>query len=206
LLEIGLEVRDVEVLLADKRQFALVFERTEGSIAQQRDDRDEELRSHDEHLGETVRHVDNPLIVELAFGLEQRHQDRVLAALLRAVLVELGEVVLVLLLHRVRIALVLHLEHDRDDLVAVFRYIRSKMKDGILAGSVQSLYRKIRYESRESMNLSRFLICVSVFDEFNIFSCKEYKDEISIHQTDFTGKANINGSKILKKLMDIIKG
>lgn len=100
----------------------------------------------------------------------------------------------------------LYMSPSRDDLVAVFRYIRSKMKDGILAGSVQSLYRKIRYESRESMNLSRFLICVSVFDEFNIFSCKEYKDEISIHQTDFTGKANINGSKILKKLMDIIKG
>ncbi len=56
-------------------------------------------------------------VVQLALRLKQSDQHRVLAALLLAVRIELLEEVLVLVLGGRGVVLILHLEHDRDDLV-----------------------------------------------------------------------------------------
>jgi hypothetical protein len=117
-LQLAFEVGDVDVLRLHQRQLGLVLQRVHRRVAQQRDDGQEELRPHHVHLGVAVEHVDDAGVVELAVGLQQRDQHRVLAALLAAVLVELLQEVLVAVLGGGAIALVLHLEHDRDDLGA----------------------------------------------------------------------------------------
>ena len=94
------------------------MQRLHRRVAQQRDDGDEELRPHHVHLGVAVEHIHDAGVVQLALGLQQRHQHRVLAALFIAVLVQLFQEVFVALLGGRLVALVLHLEHDRDDLVA----------------------------------------------------------------------------------------
>ena len=119
LLHLGLEVRDVDVLLTVLGQLLLVGKRVHGCVAQERDHGDEELRADHVHLLVAVAHVHDARVVELAFGLQQSAEHRVLAALLRAVVIELLEEVLVLVLGGRVVVLVFHLEHDGDDLVAV---------------------------------------------------------------------------------------
>lgn len=62
---------------------------------------------------------DDSCVVRLAVGLQQRDQYGILAAFLVAVLVELHQEVFVLFLGGGFVILVFHLEHDRDDFVAV---------------------------------------------------------------------------------------
>ncbi len=98
------------------------------------------------------------------------------------------------------------LSPSRADLVAVFRHIRANAENGAVCGPARTIYRRIRYESGRALNLARFLICIDVFSEFDIFSSVISSDGIVINDTDYQGKVNICGSKILKELMDIIKG
>ena len=118
-LHLLLEVRDVNVLVAHLGELGLVGKRRKRGVAQDADNRDEELRPDDVHLLVTVAHIDDTLVVELVFGLEHRHEHRVLAVFLLAIGVELFQEVLVFVLVRAVVALVFHLEHDGDDLVAL---------------------------------------------------------------------------------------
>ena len=67
-----------------------------------------------------MRHVHDARVVQLAFRFEQRHQYGELAVLGTAVVVELFQEVLVLMLRCRLVHFVLHLEHDRDVFKAVF--------------------------------------------------------------------------------------
>ena len=111
-------MRDVDVLRPNERKLRLVLERVHRRVPQKRDHRQKELRPDDVHLRVAVEDVDDPGVVKFAVGFEQGDQHRILAPLLGAILVELLQEVLVLVLCRGPIALVLHLEHDRDDLGA----------------------------------------------------------------------------------------
>jgi hypothetical protein len=105
--------------LGHQRQLGLVFQRVERRIAQQRDQRHKELRPHHIHLGVAVRHIHNAAVVQLALRLQQRHQHRVFARLLGAVFVQLFQKVFVPFFGGCFVALVLHLEHDGNDLDSV---------------------------------------------------------------------------------------
>ena len=83
-----------------------------------------------------IRHVHDALVIELAVQLEHRDEYCVLAVLLAPVLVELGEMRLVGPLVGGRELLVLHLEHDRDELGAV---IVALTVDEVTLGAAQSL-------------------------------------------------------------------
>eukprot|EP01022_Parablepharisma_sp_SALTPOND_P009847 TRINITY_DN14066_c0_g1_i1.p1 TRINITY_DN14066_c0_g1~~TRINITY_DN14066_c0_g1_i1.p1 ORF type:complete len:1308 (-),score=476.92 TRINITY_DN14066_c0_g1_i1:655-4578(-) len=115
-VELVLEIGDVDVLGPHLGQFGLVLQRLHAGIAQQRDDGQEELRTHHIHLRKTMRDIDDAAVVELVLRLQQRHQHRVFALLLDAVLIQFLEEVFVLFLGRGLVVLVLHLEHDGDDL------------------------------------------------------------------------------------------
>lgn len=95
------------------------------------------------------------------------------------------------------------LSPTRDDLVAVFRHVRANAEREALCAGVRTLYRHVRYESRASMNLGRFLVCMDVFDEFSIFRYERSGDEMVIRVLPTQGKIDINGSRILRKLMDM---
>ena len=56
------------------------------------------------------------------------------------------------------------------------------------------------------MNQGRFLICMDIFKEFDIFDYALVGDNIAIRDLLYKGKVDINGSRILKKLMEVIKG
>ena len=118
-----LKVRDVDILPAHQLQLRAVLQAVKRRVAQQRDHGNEELRADDVHLGIAVGHVHDAAVVQLAVALQQGDQHGVLAALLPAVLVQLPEEVLVLVLGGGRIHLVLHLEHDGNELHALVRAV-----------------------------------------------------------------------------------
>lgn len=92
------------------------------------------------------------------------------------------------------------LSPSRTDLVAVFRHVRANAEEGCLSLSVRTLYRRVRYESGGTMNLGRLMICLDVFSEFDLFRYTLTEDEASIQLPPYAGKADINGSAILKRL------
>ncbi len=94
----------------------------------------------------------------------------------------------------------------KEDLVSVFRYIRTKMSNGVLRELPQTLYRKVKYESKCCMNLGKFMVCIDIFKEFGIFDYVIEGDNVYIVDKNPEGRVDINGSRILKGLMDIIKG
>lgn len=96
----------------------------------------------------------------------------------------------------------LSLRPVREDLVAVFRHVKARARQGRMRVLPRSLYRQIRYESARPMNLGKLLICLDIFQEFDIFDCSPVGDEIDIAVLNRQGKADINGSKILKKLVE----
>ena len=98
------------------------------------------------------------------------------------------------------------LSPTRDDLVAVFRHVRANAEGGMLCASAQTLYRKVRYEARSGMNLGRFLICLDVFTEFSIVEYEPAGDELAVRVLPRQGKADINGSRILRRLSELRQG
>ena len=51
----------------------------------------------------------------------------------------------------------------RDDLVAVFRHVKARARQGRLRVLPRSLYRQKRYESARPMNQGKLLICLDIF-------------------------------------------
>lgn len=98
------------------------------------------------------------------------------------------------------------LSPTRDDLVAVFRHVRTNAEGGMLCASAQTLYRKVRYEARSGMNLGRFLVCLDVFTEFSIVEYETAGDELAVRVLPQHGKADINGSRILRRLSELRQG
>ena len=94
----------------------------------------------------------------------------------------------------------------RDDLVAVFRHIKSNEENFSLCGMPRTLYRKIKYESKCCMNQGRFLICMDIMREFDIFDYERIGENILIRDLQYKGKVDINGSRIIRTLMEVIKG
>ena len=98
------------------------------------------------------------------------------------------------------------LSPTKDNIIAVFRHVKSNAEDGILNSSAEGMYRKIKYESGGRMNLGRLLVCLDIFSEYDIFKYELESGEAIVRLTDFAGKADINGSKILKRLMEFVRG
>ena len=118
LLHLGFEVRDVDILLFVLRQLLLIAKRTHGGVAKKRDHGNKELRANHVHLFIAVTHVDDARVIELALGLQQGAEHRILAAFLATIMIELLKEILVFMLGRGLVVLVFHLEHNRNDLVA----------------------------------------------------------------------------------------
>ena len=90
---------------------------------------------------------------------------------------------------------------SRDELVAIWRYISKKAVDLKLSDDIKSLYRKIRYESRQSLNLAKFRVALDVFEEFSLFHIGFKEDICEIEVLKTVGKADLSESIILKKLL-----
>ena len=90
--------------------------------------------------------------------------------------------------------------------MAVFRHVKANAEEHRLCGRPCTIYRKIKYESKCCMNQGRFLVCMDILREFDIFDYSLDGERMVISDLEYKGKADINGSRILKKLMDVIKG
>jgi len=84
--------------------------------------------------------------------------------------------------------------------VAVFRHVKTRAAMGKLSCRPRTLYRQIRYEAAKQMNMAKLQVCLDVFAEFDIFSFETREEELEIYDLNRKGKADINGSKILKRL------
>jgi len=62
------EIGDVDVLGFDNGKLGFVFESVQGGVAQQRDQRNEELRPDHIHLREVMDNIDDTSVVELPIG------------------------------------------------------------------------------------------------------------------------------------------
>ena len=100
------------------------------------------------------------------------------------------------------------LSPTREDLVAVFRHVKANAENGILAAPAATLYRKVRYEAKHCsrMNVGKLLACLEIFRECSIFSYEQTGGDLTVRVLDYEGKADVNGSCVLKTLMAILKG
>ena len=117
------EIRHIHLLRLHQRQFALRVQALLTRLAEERDKRNEELRTNDVHLLKAMTHVHDTAVIEFAIRLEHRHQHRIFAAFLTPVSIQFGEEIFVLMLGSRLVVLVLHLKHDRDILHAVFALV-----------------------------------------------------------------------------------
>ena len=92
--------------------------------------------------------------------------------------------------------------------MAVFRHIKANAEEGVLCASAATLYRKVRYESRlcGHMNAGKLLVCLDIFRECGIFSYEQTGGELVVRLLNYQGKADINGSAVLKRLMTMLRG
>ncbi len=114
-----LKVGDVDTLGFHQGEFRLVLHGVHRGVAEEGDHRNEELRADDIHLGIAVRDIDDAGVVKLAFRFEQGDEDGVFTAFFATIFIEFLEKVLIPFFGGGGVALVFHLEHDRDDLVFV---------------------------------------------------------------------------------------
>ncbi len=100
------------------------------------------------------------------------------------------------------------LSPTRDELVAVFRHVKANAEECVLCAPAATLYRKVRYESRacSHMNVGKLMICLDIFQECNIFRYEQSGGELVIRLSPYQGKADINGSSVLRRLMSVLKG
>ncbi len=89
---------------------------------------------------------------------------------------------------------------SREDLVAVFRHVKTNARNGVLAVNAETLYRRIRRESKILMELSRLMLCLEVFKEFHILDYDCDKEMLRIVINPVGEKVDIFGSKILLRL------
>ena len=87
----------------------------------------------------------------------------------------------------------------------MFRHIKANKTDDVLCGMPRTIYRRIKHESKCCMNQGRFFICMDILKEFDIFDYEMIGDNMVIRDLNYKGKVDINGSRIIKKLMDVIK-
>jgi len=90
---------------------------------------------------------------------------------------------------------------NREELIAVWRYISKKAKNAVFTENIKTLYRKIRYESRQCLNLGKLRIALDVFDEFSLFHTKIDDDICKIEVLKTAGKADLSESVILRRLL-----
>jgi len=92
------------------------------------------------------------------------------------------------------------LRPSREELVAVWRHVRSRAVDGVLNEAPSALCRKINHESKKQLSIGKLLVCLDVFHEFKLFEfgCMDGLLHIRVNQA--SEKADINGSQILARL------
>jgi len=96
----------------------------------------------------------------------------------------------------------------REELVAVFRHVKANAEDRLVSAPAATLYRKVRYETKACgrMNVGKLLICLDIFRECGIFDYEISDEDVNIRIMNYQGKADVNGSTVLKTLMAILKG
>jgi single-stranded-DNA-specific exonuclease len=100
------------------------------------------------------------------------------------------------------------LSPTRDELVAVFRHVKANAEEGVLCAPAATLYRKVRYEARacSRMNVGKLMACLEIFRECGIFDYEQSDGDLVVRIMNYQGKADVNGSLVLKTLMAILKG
>ena len=56
------------------------------------------------------------------------------------------------------------------------------------------------------MNAGKLLVCLDIFRECGIFSYEQTGGELVVRLLNYQGKADINGSAVLKRLMTMLRG
>ena len=90
----------------------------------------------------------------------------------------------------------------------MFRHIKANAEEGVLNAPAATLYRKVRYEARacNRMNVGKLMICLDIFSECGIFSYEHSGGDLTVRIMNYQGKADVNGSVVLKTLMSVLKG
>ena len=90
------------------------------SIPQQRNHRDEKLRTDNIHLRVLIGHIHNSVVIQFVVNLKKGNKDCILAALFISVFIQFFEKVFILVLGGGLISFVLHFKHNGDELCTIF--------------------------------------------------------------------------------------
>ena len=144
--------------MSDRLQLPAVGKGIQGRIAQERNDRDEELGTYHIHLIIFIGNIHNSVIVEFVVNLEEGHQHRIFAFLFPPVLVKLLQKILILVFGCSLIHLVLHLEHDGDK----FRPIRGLPENKISLTPCPSVIVLLKVRRRKRSHPQRIKLIQTV--------------------------------------------
>ena len=63
----------------------------------------------------------------------------------------------------------------------------------------------MRYETGSAINMGKLLVCLEVFNEFRFYDTQRSGDDLIITDLNFRGKTDINGSVLLRRLLERTK-
>ena len=89
---------------------------------------------------------------------------------------------------------------DRADLVAVWRHLVARAREGMLAEGLHALPRKIQWESKRAIPLGKALVCLDVFSESRLIDYWEKQEVLYLRLLAYEGKADISKSVVLATL------
>ena len=92
---------------------------------------------------------------------------------------------------------------SRDDIVAVFRNLKSNVSEKI---HIDIRSRKVKYESKSNMNPAKYLVCLDVMKEFGIVEYEREGFTAKIRMHDIGKKVDLNTSAVLRKLRELFRG
>jgi len=92
---------------------------------------------------------------------------------------------------------------DRADLVAVWRHIICRAKEGRLSVPDSALSRRVAWESRRDINIGKLFVCLDIFSESKLISYHFKERMLHILLKPYQGKANISGSVVLATLQSM---
>ena len=89
---------------------------------------------------------------------------------------------------------------DRNDMAAVYRYLRRTAVSNMLSDNPEMLSRKISYAFGTDIGIRKLNNCIEIFNEMKLITYVRHDDKIDIYVFETTGKIDLEKSKILNEI------
>ncbi len=91
---------------------------------------------------------------------------------------------------------------SRDDMAAVYRYLRKNAVNDVISSNVNVLTRKINIEYNTELSYEKLINCIKIFTEMKLATYALLEENADIYLLKAEEKVNLEESEILKKLRE----